>query len=46
MTVYIEGTTAKLYAYVLEYGTTVETVLFTLHQNKHAGIVIHLHGMQ
>jgi hypothetical protein len=42
----IEGTTAKLYAYVLEYGTTVETVVFTLHQNEHAGIVIHLHGMQ
>jgi hypothetical protein len=42
----IEGTTAKLYAYALEYGTPVETVVFTLHQNKHAGIVIDLHGIQ
>ena len=42
----IEGTTAKLYAYVLEYGTTLETVVFTLHQNKHARIVIHLHGIK
>ena len=41
----IEGTTAKLYAYVWECGTTVETVVFTLHQNKHAGIVIHLHDI-
>ena len=31
---------------MLEYGTTVETVVFTVHQNEHAGIVIHLHGMQ
>jgi hypothetical protein len=31
---------------VLEYGTIVQTVVFTLHQNKHAGIVIHLHGIQ